>query len=421
MSLSLLCVTFGGILKYTLYIIIALLVLLLMITIHEFGHFIVGKKLGFKINEFAIGFGKILLKHTTKDGILVTLRLIPLGGYCAFEGEDDKSETPGAFNSMAPWKRLLVLFSGAFFNFISAIIMTFVLLVSLGYGDVVKIDTIKQECKNYNLVEIQEGDVIVAVNGERTNFVYDKYFVRIVENYAPGEDIFLTVKRDGKEEQITIQKGYKLQSEVISASQANYSFYSGEKISVFFGETIKVLTNDGKDLELSEKTIQEKKYYVFTFNEQSYIIDVQNKAVYTNYLGVELSNYKYSFVEALIYCIPFTCEWAYKVLMILWQLITGQIGIENLGGPITTISSIATYTQASALNLLILFPIISVNLAVFNWLPFPALDGARMVFVIIEWIRGKPINRDIEARIHSIGLIILFAFVIFVDILHLII
>ena len=104
--------------------------------------------------------------------------------------------------------------------------------------------------------------------------------------------------------------------------------------------------------------------------------------------------------------------------MILWQLITGQIGLQNLGGPITTISSIATYTQTNWLNLLILFPLISVNLAVFNWLPFPALDGARMVFVIIEWIRGKPINRDVEGRIHTVGLIVLFAFVIFVDIFH---
>lgn len=418
MALSLLCVTFGEVLKYGFYIIIALLVLLTMITIHEFGHFIVGKKLGFKINEFAIGFGKILLKHTTKDGILVTLRLIPLGGYCAFEGEDDKSNIQGAFNTMAPWKRLLVLFSGAFFNFISAVIMSFILLMSLGYADVVQINKIEQENLNVNLAQLQEGDVIIKVGEEKTDFVYDKYFITLVDTYYPGDDVPLTVKRNGREEEITIQKGYKVQSTIISESEIDYTMYNGEQVKITYGEQIVVLNKDGQTLTLGEKTIKEKNFWVFTFSEHSYIIDVQDKEVFTNYLGLSLNNYKYSFFEALGYCVPFTCKWAYKVLMILWQLITGQLGIENLGGPITTISSIATYTQANALNLLILFPIISVNLAVFNWLPFPALDGARMVFVVIEWIRGKPINRDIEARIHSVGLILLFALVIVVDVLH---
>ena len=86
MGLSSMTFNLGSTLTYVFYILIALLALLVMITIHEFGHFIAGKKLGFKINEFAVGFGKVLLKRTTKDGILVTLRLIPLGGFCSFEG-----------------------------------------------------------------------------------------------------------------------------------------------------------------------------------------------------------------------------------------------------------------------------------------------------------------------------------------------
>ncbi len=418
MGLDLLNVTFVEILKYAFYIVVALLVLLIMITIHEFGHFIVGKKLGFKINEFAVGFGKVLLKHTTKDGILVTLRLIPLGGYCAFEGEDGDSEVKGSFNSMAPWKRLLVLFSGAFFNFLSAIIMSFILLLSIGYADVVQINKIYDVNKNINLTQLEEGDVITAVGGTKTNFVYDNYFVSLLENYAPGADVDLTVKRNGEEKQITIQKGYKLDKEIVSGNAFNYALDAEHKVRINFAEQITVLDAEDKALELSEKTINEKKFFVFTYNEHSYIIDVEAQDLFTNNIGVEYSSYKYSFFEALAYCVPFTCEWAYKVLMILWQLITGQIGLQNLGGPITTISSIATYTQTNWLNLLILFPLISVNLAVFNWLPFPALDGARMVFVIIEWIRGKPINRDVEGRIHTVGLIVLFAFVIFVDIFH---
>ena len=105
-------------------------------------------------------------------------------------------------------------------------------------------------------------------------------------------------------------------------------------------------------------------------------------------------------------------------LQLLGQLVTGQMSISNLGGPITTISTIADASEVSALNLLILFPLLAVNLAVFNALPIPALDGARMVFVLIEWIRKQPINRDLEAKIHFWGLIVLFGFVIQVVIFH---
>jgi len=110
---------------------------------------------------------------------------------------------------------------------------------------------------------------------------------------------------------------------------------------------------------------------------------------------------------------------AWECLEIFGKLIIGQFSIKQLGGPITTINTIASASQVSMLNLLLLFPLIAVNLAVFNLLPIPALDGARMVFVIIEGIRKKPINRDLEAKIHAVGLIALFALVIVVDILQL--
>ena len=108
----------------------------------------------------------------------------------------------------------------------------------------------------------------------------------------------------------------------------------------------------------------------------------------------------------------------WKILIILWQLITFQIGISNLGGTITTVVTMAQVAHTNLANLLLLFPLISVNLAVFNLLPIPAMYGARMVFVSIEGIRGKPINRKIEANIHFFGLIALLAFIFVIDILH---
>jgi regulator of sigma E protease len=106
-------------------------------------------------------------------------------------------------------------------------------------------------------------------------------------------------------------------------------------------------------------------------------------------------------------------------LAILGDLVTGKLGIDSVGGPITTVKTIAVSTQTNLKNLILLFPLIAVNLAVFNLLPIPALDGARAVFVLIEWIFKKPVPRDIEGKIHGIGLMILFGLVILIDILHL--
>ncbi|MGN1201431.1 MAG: site-2 protease family protein, partial [Candidatus Caccovivens sp.] len=109
---------------------------------------------------------------------------------------------------------------------------------------------------------------------------------------------------------------------------------------------------------------------------------------------------------------------AWVVLKSLWLLITFQIPITEMGGTITTISTIATYASESLSYLLIFIPLIAANLAVFNLLPIPALDGSHVLFTLIEWIRGKPINRKVESMIHFVGLCILFGFVVIVDILH---
>ena len=129
-----------------------------------------------------------------------------------------------------------------------------------------------------------------------------------------------------------------------------------------------------------------------------------------------MENYKYSFGEALGNAIPFTCKWAWKVLVIFGQLLTGQLSITSLGGPVTTVTMIADFTQQNML--LLLLPLIAVNLAVFNLLPIPALDGFQMIFVAIEWIRKKPVKREVVNAINNIGLIVLFGFVILVDILQ---
>lgn len=332
------------------YIFIAILVLMLMITIHEFGHYTAGKILKFKINEFSIGFGKALFSKTKKNGEVFSIRLIPLGGYCAFEGEDTNNENNDSFNAQAPWKRLIVLFCGAFFNFLSAIIFSVILLSVLGNGQVM-VNTI--EGINNSIERLQVGDIITHANGEKLSF-FNGGVSGILTDVKIGEDITLTIIRDGKEKEIIVQK------------------YA--------------VMEDGSEV---------------------------------GKIGFTQSYVRLSFGKSLLQSVPFTFEMTWEYLKIFGQFIIGQYGISELGGPITTIGQIADVGAANMLNLLLLIPLIAVNLAVFNLLPIPALDGAKMVFVLIEWIRKKPINRDIENKIHTIGLIVLFGFVILVDALHL--
>ena len=168
----------SSVFQYIGYIVIAIFVLLFMVLIHELGHYVAGKILKFKINEFSVGFGPKILQKKKKNGELVSLRAFPLGGYCAFEGEDEEgNENPNSFNNQKPWKRLIVLFSGAFFNFLSGIIFSFILLLSHGY-DLVQVKNIAPESINYSI--IQKGDVVVGIDGRDIDFVKDRYFNTLI-------------------------------------------------------------------------------------------------------------------------------------------------------------------------------------------------------------------------------------------------
>lgn len=349
-----------------LYILLAIVILLLMIMIHETGHYLAGKMLGFKIEEFSIGFGKAIFNKKLKSGETFSLRWIPLGGYCAFKGEDEEGkEDKECFNNYPCWKRLIVLFSGAFFNFLSGIIFTFILLMSVGSG-IVKVSDVV--ATNGNEYVIQKNDIIMQVDGVEPTFL-NGGIINLMKNRDIGEDIVLKVDRNGQIMDIKVQK---------------YAIYK---------------QNDSGEFELDSEG---------------------NKIIQSKVIGVTTEYVKYGFGKALLKCVPYTCNMAWECLVVLGKLFTGQLGLESVGGPVTTIKTIAVSTQTNIKNLLLLFPLIAVNLAVFNWLPIPALDGARMVFVLIEWIFRKPVPRNIEAKIHSIGLLVLFALVIIIDLLHII-
>ncbi len=413
--LSQLMFNFLDIFKYAGFILLAFVILMVMVTIHEYGHFVAGRKLGFKINEFSVGFGKALFQRTTKDGILVSIRLIPLGGYCAFEGEDEEDEKEGSFNAQKPWKRLIVQFMGAFFNFLSACVFSAILLFFVGYTDRVQVTGV-DVANNPSISQIQENDVIVAVNGVKTSVVHNRYFNNLIAQYGEGEEFNITVNRGGEVlEPITVKKVYYYAEKQTNAGVTEFVIGTNKYLVTKVeqeGKNAYKITN----LANSAEAINENG--IFTIDGVQYQYLEASDSLASLKLGVALQMYKHNFFEAIGRAVPFTCEWAWECLILFGELVTGQLGLQGVGGPITTISSIVELTMNSLLYILVLFPLISVNLAVFNLLPIPALDGSRMVFTLIEWVRGKPINRKVEGYIHGVGLIVLFALVIFLDLFN---
>jgi len=267
---------FLQVLSIILHILLAVLVLLVMVTIHELGHYLIGKLLKFKINEFAVGLGPKIFSKKLKNGEVFSLRILPLGGYCAFKDEMDeeeqkvdrdvfdleekKEEAPPEdktlnFSQQKPWKRILVLSGGAIFNLISAFIFSF---------------------------------------------------------------IFLLVMRQG-------------------------------------------------------------------------------------------------FVGALLGFIPETGRMIWMLISVPAMFIRGEASLGDISGPIGAIGTMAEFTMLNWRFLFLLFPFLAANFAIFNLLPIPALDGSRIIFATIEWIRGKPmVSRKVENIIHTVGFLIIIGLMLLV-------
>lgn len=363
--LSLLCMPSW--LATFLSILVAILVLLLMITVHELGHYIAGRILKFKINEFAIGFGKPLFRRIgKKTGQAFSIRILPLGGYCAFEGEDTESPDPGAFNMQKPWKRLIVLFCGPLMNFLFALLVVIISFQSYGQF-LLQTSSVLPDASDSQIVtteemRLQKDDIIVSVNGK--------------EIYI-NTDLTAAVKELSVNEYADV--------EVIRG---------GER------KTVKVLF---------------RKYEYETKNQEGETVKSQAVG-----FGITLTsvNHRFGFFESLGRSFVYIFKMFVETVKLPVSLVTGALGVNDIGGPITTITMTAEFAQMGFNYLLEIIAMIGISLAVFNLFPIPALDGARMVFTTIEWIRGKPINRKVEGYIHAIGLVLLFGLIIIIDLLH---
>lgn len=410
-------------------ILIAVLILGVVIIVHEFGHFILAKTNGIVVEEFSVGMGPRLLS-VVKGGTRYSLKLIPFGGSCMMRGEDGEDTEEGSFNSRSVWRRISVIVAGPLFNFVLAFFGAMIIISIIGYDppEVLQV----AEGSPEERAGLQAGDVITEFNGKNIYLGRDLDTYLMLEG-MPEEEITVKVERDGKEHAIsyTSQKQFRYmlgftyyeteeQPQVATLSvggvlekaglQVGDYIYAingqqvktGIELKKYFdehplGEDAITLTYLRDGLEYDVEVTPEATDYV----ERGFVYNLGR--VKTNPLGV----LKYSALEVRY--------WINTTLQSFKMLFTGKIGLDSLSGPVGVVNVIgdayeesksegSLITWMTMLNLLIF---ISANLGVANLLPLPALDGGRLVFLLIEAVRGKPVKREVEGMVHFAGLLLL--------------
>ncbi len=338
-------------------IVIALLIFGLIVTVHEFGHFICAKLSGIKVLEFAVGMGpKIIQKRIGET--MYSLRLLPVGGYCAMEGEDSSGDDPRSFRNAKLWKRMIVLVAGAAMNFVLGIISIVIMVCMmtdipttqiLGFAGVKNDDGTKTYYAESYHSGLRHDDVIIKVDNTSIYSVLDLNFMLMLDPTDTDHD--LVVKRNGEK--------IRLDSVKFTNTQ------TGDKMD--FGLVY-----------LDKTPASVLKYSGQTFASMSHIVGLSLK-----------------------------------------YLVTGQVSKDEVSGPVGVVSTIsettsqAESTEDAIFNLFYMMSLITINIGIFNLLPVPGLDGGRLLFCFIELIRRKPIKPEHEGYVHLAGMILLFGIMIF--------
>ena len=349
------------------YILLAILLFGVLILVHEFGHFITAKLSGVQVNEFSLFMGPAIWKRQ-KGETLYALRCIPIGGYCAMEGEDGDSDNPRAFSNAKVWKRLIILVAGAVMNLIIGFIMV-VIFVGFYYGEA---DVLPS--KQIAMIEdgrpfaqvLQVGDEFYEINGRRV-------FV--------NSDITLLLDREPS------------------------------------GVHDIVVIRDGEKVELSNVTMK------------------------CDYKDPESGRVRYGFAceqeectvgSVLSYSVEQSLDFGRLVWMSLGDLVGGRASVKDMGGPVMIVETVTQAGVASetvglgVLNVIYFFAFIAINLAVMNLLPIPALDGGRVVCLLVTAAAEKILRRKIDPKyegyLHAgfmLLLLALMAFITFKDVIGL--
>lgn len=350
------------------YIVIAILIFGILIAVHEWGHFISAKLLGVQVNEFSIGMGPALIKRQ-KGETLYSLRAVPIGGYCAMEGEAEESDNPRSLTEQPFWKKFIIFVAGSFMNFLTGFLIVLLLFTQAEAYSVPVIDSLMtgfpRELQGEN--GLMPGDRLVKINGENV-YIYS--------------DVALLLSRgEGK--------GYDL-----------------------------VIGRGGETVYLDD----------FPLARRDYVVEGTTRKMYGLVFGYEIATPLGRLKESWFTSVDFVRT----VRMGLTDVITGAASVNSLSGPVGIVTAISDVGEQSAsaldafYSIAYLMALIAVNLSVVNMLPFPALDGGRILYTAVASVitvitRRKP-NPKIEAYVNMAGfalLLLLIAFVTYSDILKL--
>lgn len=342
-------------------IVLFFIIFFVVVISHEFGHFIVAKKNGIHVVEFFIGMGPVLFSFVKGD-TKYSLKLLPIGGACMFEGEDglekEKGElSEGAFPNAPVWARFATIFAGPLFNFLTAYLMALI-IVSVCGSTLPQIQKVN-EGSAAEAAGLQAGDMITGINGKKVHLGEDVTLVTQLN--TKGEALTVTYERNGEEKTVVVQPVF---------DEADQRYYMG------------ISTGEHLDCNL-------------------------------------LQTFQYAF-----YTMNFYARATYKSL---GMLVTGQLSKNDVSGPVGLVKTVDDVYDAAkvygaltvAINMLNITLLLSVNLGIMNLLPLPALDGGRLVFLLIEAVRGKPVPPEKEGLVHLAGmaaLMILMVVVLFNDI-----
>lgn len=335
---------------------IAILVFGILILTHELGHFIVAKACHIRVNEFAVGMGPALFK-IKKGETTYALRILPIGGFCAMEGEDDESADDRAFNRRPIWQRMLVIVAGAVTNIVTGFILVIILTLmsqAIATNMVAKFDA---KATSNASGGMKVGDRIERINGARVHVSSDIMYDLVLDSDGV---VNITVNRGGK---------------LVELKNVHFPMVSD-------GNGGKVMRRD-----------------FWVQGENKTFFNVLHEAFYQTISMVRL------------------------VWLTFIQLFTGRFGLKDLAGPIGTTAAVGQAAAAGLSDLLYVSALIAVNLGVVNLFPLPALDGGKLLFLIVEAVKRKPLNRKYEGFVNFAGfalLMLLMVVVTFNDIMRLI-
>ena len=322
--------------------ILALIIFSAIVIFHEFGHFLLAKWNGIEVIEFSLGMGPRLLSHVWGD-TRYSLKLLPIGGSCQMVGEEEASDSEGAFGNKSVWARIAVVAAGPVFNFILAWVLALIIVGSVGYDNTM-VDIIPDSAAAE--AGMEDGDQIISINGSRT-WLYRE--VSLYSSLHQGQTATVVFERNGEKQTV-----------VLTPKQSDTGAY-------LYGFS---------------RTVQREK-------------------------GGALETVGYSCAEIRY--------WLKATVESLKMLLGGQVGLEEMSGPVGIVSTIGdTYKESRVdgwyyviMNMIMIAILLSVNLGVMNLLPIPALDGGRLVFLILEAIRGKAIPQEKESMVHFTGFVLL--------------